>query len=98
MHRQLRGRTLEKGNRPSCENGEHNGKADKVRRVKKKPPILRLPKDSRYERIEKYEVKRAFRQEGQSEKNRRRHPNEPRRFFLRPKAQPKIIARPESDT
>jgi hypothetical protein len=69
MHRQLRGRTSEKGNRPSCENGEHNDKGDKVRRVKKKPPILRLPEDSENYSVEKYEVKRAFCQQGQSEEN-----------------------------
>src|SRR5260370_26830810 len=85
----LRSRALEEWNRPSCENGEHNCKRGEVRGMDKQTPSLRLPEDSENYPVEKYEVKRAFGQQGQSEENRCWQPDEPRRFFLRRKAQPK---------
>src|SRR5580765_4280404 len=69
--------------------GQHDGQCGKVRRMKKQPPIFCMPKDGKHDRIEKYEVRRALCQQTKPKKNGCRKPNEPRRFLLPPKAQPK---------
>src|SRR5260370_41685854 len=80
---------MDERNRPGRRNAEHDRERNQVRGMKKKPPILRIGNNSEHGSIEKYEVRGAFRQQTKSEKNGCRNPDEPRRFLLEKKAQPK---------
>src|SRR5262249_43666047 len=85
-------------NRPGGKNAEHDCKSDEMRRVKQKSPILVLPDDSQNERVEKYKKRGPLREHAKPKKNRCRHPNEPRRLLLSPKAQPKNDGQPAERT
>jgi hypothetical protein len=69
-----------------------------MRGMDKQTPVLRLPQDSQDEPIEKYEVERAFRQQGKSEKIDGGIQMSHGDFFWLQKLNQKMIARPESET
>src|SRR5438876_11445934 len=69
-----------------------------MRRVQQQPPIPGLPKNSQRDAVEKYEKSGTLCEHAEPEKSRGRNPNQPRGFLLSPKTQPKMMARPESET
>ena len=58
-------------------------------RMKKNPPIFETRQDGYHDPVEKQQVRRSFRQQTKSEKDRCRKPHEPRRLLFKEEAQPK---------
>ncbi len=62
--------------------------------MNEKPPIFRIGENGYHDPVKKHEMRRAFGQQTKSEEDRCRKPDEPRRFLLEKKAQPKNNRQP----
>src|SRR5215471_14396857 len=85
---------MDKRNGPCRSNSKHDCEREEVRGVNEKSPISRIRENGYHNPVKKYEMRRTFSQQTKSEENGCRKPHEPRRFFLKEKAQPKNNRQP----
>src|SRR5256714_15253939 len=70
-------RRLDKGNRPSGENSQHDDDASKMRRMEQGAPVSLLPNDCDDNAVEEQKMNGTFRQPAEPKKNKRHRPNQP---------------------